>query len=281
MKKLSHILEVAYGRPLLIRPSTFHVIHDLLMKRIASGYHLDTVAEIFDDLSSEEETPMMVVDGNIATLNINGIIGNHLSLFEKSCLGGVDIRDIKASLDLAVEDENVETIVLSINSPGGSADSVDAVANHIYDIAQNKKQIIAWTPDVMASAALYMGVGASEVYAHPYASTIGSVGVYSAFLDSSVAFANEGLKWEIFSAGKYKTEGMSGTSLSDEYKELMTKSVADIYEQFTGFVMKCRKKVTMESMQGLTYNAQEAMELGFIDGIAENISDIFVSSLND
>jgi ClpP class serine protease len=123
---------------------------------------------------------------------------------------------------------------------------------------------------------MWLAASAEEIYAHPGASAIGSIGVYSAYLDSSLAFANEGLKWEIFSAGKYKTEGMQGTSLSDDFKELVQKDVDAIYDKFTAHMVANRTGIAQETMEGLTYDAPEALENKLIDGIVKDPSEIFI-----
>jgi len=276
MKKISRVLEMAYGNPLLILPSTFQSLHTVLMRRLSGDSSFEVLTEFFDDEDEDkEDDKMILVDNGVAQINIDGVIGNHLSFFEKACLGGVDLRDIDAALEVSIEDPAVESILLYINSPGGTADYVEQVAMSIKE-AGKKKKIVAYTPDIMASAAMWLAAGADEIYAHPGATAIGSIGVYSVFLDSSVEFANEGLKWEIFSAGKYKTEGMGGTSLSEEFKTLVQQDVDKLYDKFTSWIVDNRPDVEESTMQGLVYDANQALELGLIDAIIKDPADIFV-----
>ena len=272
--RLSNIIERVYNRPLLITPTAFHSIHAVIQSKLAGEVIANPIKMQDDEEDLFADPNQMIIQNGIATIPVYGVIGNHLGMIEKIC-GGVDIRDIKANIDLAMEDNNVETILLDINSPGGSVDYVPEVAQYIAE-CNKKKKIYAYTPDIMASAGYYLAAGCEEVYAHPAATAIGSIGVYSAYLDQSMAFAQKGLQWNIASKGKFKTEGLQGTSLSEEYKQMMQESVDEIYEAFTSFVKSNRPSVTDDELQGLTYDASTAMRKGFVDGLVESPMEIFV-----
>jgi ClpP class serine protease len=83
----------------------------------------------------------------------------------------------------------------------------------------------------MASAAYWIGVTADAIFAEPSAE-IGSIGVYSAFLDESRAFEMEGLKTELFKTGKYKGMGMPGLPLTEDQRALIQAEVDRVNKQF-------------------------------------------------
>lgn len=277
MKQYSHILSQVYNRPLLITPDGFNSIHMLIQSKLGNNLLMEKIklSDIEDLLNdNQEDEPVFTMDSGLAYIPIYGVIGNHLGMLEKAC-GGVDIREIKGNLDQAVENPLVNRILLDINSPGGSTDYIDEVSKYISFINQNEKEVIVYTPNVMASAGYYLASGASEIYSHPAAGCIGSIGVYMAFLDSSVQLANDGLSLDIISKGKYKTQGMPGTKLSDDFRNEMQKQVDTIYQQFVSHVTSNRKQLSGDSLEGLTFTAQQALDNGFIDGVSNSWEEIF------
>ena len=92
----SRIVQKVYREPWLIKPSVHHSIQASLNAHIngesVSGY--------------EEEEEMDFHDGATAIIPISGILGKHLSLFETTCIGGVDCDSISLYLDAAVMDES-------------------------------------------------------------------------------------------------------------------------------------------------------------------------------
>lgn len=251
-------------------PQAFNAVHMLIQSRL----NADTL-DMEEPVTLEDLIPQMTIEGSTAIIPIKGVIANKVSLIEKSLCGVVDIRDINANLEKAVADANVTEIALDMDTPGGSTDFIEQTAKRIADINKNIKPVCVYTDDMLASAGMYLASGADSIYANPAASAIGSVGVYCAYLDQSLAFAKDGLQMQVFSAGKYKAQGFPGTALSDDFKAYLQDSVNKTYEQFTNHIKSTRPQVSMEDMQGLVYDAEEALEKGFIDGIVNQISDIF------
>lgn len=269
MKNLPRLTERLLAKPWLVTPSHFATLHYLLNKAKA-GFE-----DMIVDPESDKDNVTMVVENGTAMIPIYGTIGNNLGALERMCMECTDIRNVKGWLDQAVNDANVETIFLDINSPGGEVTYVDAVANYIKE-AGKKKDVVAYCNDVMASAGYYLAAGANEIWAHPASCCIGSIGVYMAFLDESKAYEMEGVKLELVKAGKFKAEGMPGTSISDAYRDYLQQSVTETYNKFTAFVSSNRNSISMDDMQGLTYDADEALKKGFIDKIVEDPMKEFV-----
>lgn len=263
MRNLPKLTERLYFKTWMIEPSYFEVLHSLLSK---AKMDLPMDIPIPED---DEEEEMMQVENGLAVINIKGVIGNNLGALEKMCMECCDVRDVKRNLDLASKIPDIEAILLCIDSPGGEVTYVDELANYIKEISKSKP-VIAYCNDMMASAAYYIACAATEIWAHPASCAIGSIGVYCSYLDQSKAYEIEGLKLELFAAGKYKAQGMAGTSLSDSYKEILQAGVNDTYAKFTSFVKKCRPEVQDDTMQGLSYDAVTALNKGLVDAIVED-----------
>jgi ClpP class serine protease len=99
--------------------------------------------------------------------------------------GGASYRDIAAALDRAKNDLQVKSVVLDINSPGGSIDGVDQTWQAIRSVG---KPITTRAGGLLASAAYWLACGTDKIYAADPTSEIGSIGVLVATYDWS--------KWE-------------------------------------------------------------------------------------
>ena len=81
--------------------------------------------------------------------------------------------------------------------------------------ARGTKPITAIANTLAASAAYWLATAADELVVTPSAE-IGSIGVFAAHRDFSVALHNAGLKTTLISAGKYKVEANPFEPLSAE-----------------------------------------------------------------
>jgi signal peptide peptidase SppA len=207
-----------------------------------------------------------VAGDNVAVIPIDGVIGRKFSSSLYS--SGVTSVDVLARLvDMAATDEEVNAIMLVFDSPGGSVQGV-AEASAAVKRAMSIKPVIAYADGQMCSAAYWFGSQASAIYSWDE-SSIGSIGVYSAFLDQSRAFEMAGVKPEIFKSGEHKGMGMPGTSLTTDQKAMIQASVDEIGVKFRATVQAGRKRpIDDEDMQGQSFSAQEAMGNGLIDSIS-------------
>ena len=73
-------------------------------------------------------------------------------------------------------DNNIKTIVLRVNSPGGSALASDIIWREVV-LANKSKKVIVSMGDVAASGGYYIATAASKIFAEPTTIT-GSIGVF-------------------------------------------------------------------------------------------------------
>lgn len=244
-------------KPCLITPQMHGVLCEILMRRMSG----DVVAFEVDD--AKEQSGMSTLGDNIARIAIDGVIGKHVSAIEKSS-GVTDVDDLSAQVSAAIGDSGVEGIFLDVNSPGGGVTGVPEAAALIASAAA-KKPVVAFTDQLMASAAYWLAAGADAIYASQSAS-VGSVGVYMAWLDESAAFEMQGIKTELIKRGKFKAMGMSGTALTDEQRDHLQSEVDTLYDWFRAAVTS-RRKVPQSAMEGQTFYAADAKKARLIDRV--------------
>lgn len=172
--------------------------------------------------------------------------------------------------DRMVEDDGLDTIVLDIDSPGGTVYGVGELARKIH-AARRKKRIIAVANALSASAAYWLGSAASELVVTP-SGEVGSIGVYGVHLEFSRMLEADGITATVIRAGEHKAEGNPFEPLSPEAIAHMQAQMDTYYEAFVGAVARHRgvstSRVLNDWGQGRTVLAEEAVELGMADRLA-------------
>jgi capsid assembly protease len=205
--------------------------------------------------------------GGIAVIPIYGTIVQRASQLD-ICEGGTSTQQISAALADALADDSIAQILLDIDSPGGSVYGVQELA---AEIARSTKPVVAIANSLAASAAYWIGSAASEFHVTP-GGEVGSIGVWMAHQDWSVALEAEGIDVTLISAGEYKVEGNPYEPLSADAQKFMQGRVNDYYGAFTRGVAKGRA-VSVDQVrngmgQGRVLGADEAKAENMVDGIS-------------
>ena len=179
-------------------------------------------------------------------------------------------EEIGAMLEAAMASADGGTIVLDVDSPGGTVYGVPELAAQIF-AARAVKRIVASCSGMCCSAAYWLASAADEITASP-SSEVGSIGVYSAHVDTSAAQSQAGMKVSIFSAGKYKAEGAMGQPLSEGARAAEQARVDEMYGVFVADVARGRgtdsTRVRSGFGEGRVVSSQRAVTLGMIDRVA-------------
>lgn len=176
-----------------------------------------------------------------------------------------DMQQTAAAIRQAALDADVHTIILDIDSPGGTVNGTPELAYAVEALSATK-HVYAFTSGQCCSAAYWVASQTDGIYATPSA-IVGSIGVILPVLDTSAYYEKEGLKVEVFSAGKYKSTGLDGTSLTDEQRERLTQQVNATWATFKQAVTR-RRDVAAEDMEGQTFYGSEAREKSLVDAHA-------------
>jgi len=215
---------------------------------------------------SWEASYLYSVMGSIAVIRIEGPIFRY-NCFEMWWSGGVCCEDIAALLDKAANDISVKKVLLYINSPGGEVDGTPELADMIY---KYPKPIYSYASSLMASAGYWIGAACDMIFAQEAAS-IGSVGVYGCIYDISKMLENAGVQELIFRSSQSpkknpdpKTEeGKSQIQIHiDQLAEIFIDKLA-IYRRTTA------EKVISDFGQGNTFLANQSLDAGMIDAVAD------------
>jgi protease-4 len=171
----------------------------------------------------------------------------------------------------------VRAIVVRINSPGGSAEAADYLAEAIR-YARFRKPVVVSMGEVAASGGYWAAIYANRIVATPYTIT-GSIGVIGSWFFDNGIYNKLGLTTDNIKRGE-RADLMTGIllpyrDLDEAEEERYKKYIVDLYDVFIEKVASGRK-MTVEDVeavaQGRIFSGTRAVEAGLVDEIG-GISD--------
>jgi signal peptide peptidase SppA len=219
----------------------------------------------------KSERTQYQMDGSTAIVSIDGVLGKKMNLFTQIS-GGASTQLIEQDFQAAMDDPAVKSILMVIDSPGGTVDGTENLADAIYAARGKGKPIVALGDGLMASAAYWIGSAADEVYASDKSAKIGSIGVVATHEDYSQMEHNAGVKVTEISAGKYKRIASSHEPLSTEGRASIQDMVDHIYTNFVDGVARNRgvtsETVAEKMANGKIFLGHQAVKAGLVDGVS-------------
>nr|AEH76039.1 minor capsid protein C [Wolbachia phage WO]AEH76040.1 minor capsid protein C [Wolbachia phage WO] len=181
----------------------------------------------------------------IKVIPTHGILTKKSEIFD-DILGMTSYEQIEEQLKRALVDEEVETIVLDIDSPGGEVNGLFDLSDFIYK-ARGEKEIIAIANDDAYSAAYAIASSAEKVYISR-TSGIGSIGVIASHIDQSEFDEKQGIKYTTVFAGKRKNDLNPHEPITSESLESLQGEVNRLYEMFVQLIARNRN-LSMERIK--------------------------------
>lgn len=205
----------------------------------------------------------------VAVVPVLGPISKRDS-FMSMFVGGTSTTRLSAMIRQLAADESVGTILLNVDSPGGTVSGLPELAADIRK-ARETKPVVAIANDLCASAAYWIASQADEIVATPESLT-GSIGIFTAHADCSKAMEEAGVKTTYIYAGRYKVEGNPDEPLSDEAKAHIQSIIDSAYALFVNDVAAGRgvkaAEVRADYGEGRVLTARSAKAAGMVDRIA-------------
>lgn len=210
------------------------------------------------------------VFGNVAVIPVDGVLAKKMNLFSKIS-GGASTQLIERDFKQALLDPLVKSIILAIDSPGGTVDGTQELASVIHS-ARGKKRVLAHTDGSMTSAAYWIGSAADQIYISGDTVAVGSIGVIAQHVDYSKAEDQAGIRVTEITAGKYKRIASEHTPLTEEGRAVIQEIVDDIYTAFVNDVARNRgtsaEDVLKRMANGKIFIGKKSMEAGLVDGVS-------------
>lgn len=273
--------------PLLIDPAKAATIYGVLSGRIGADVPLDfesvDAAPVEFEVSTGGPTPQATRfrgshrtadggytdlrrEGSVAMIEVTGSLVNRGAWVGASS-GLTSYEGIGAMADKARLDPSIKAVILDINSPGGEATGMFALAGKIRALSA-VKPVVAVVNDVAASAAYGIASAATEIVISP-TSFVGSIGVVMVHMDHSGEMEKKGVKSTIFQGGRHKTDGHPFGPLSGDVKASLQMKVDTLYESFVEAVAEGRgarlDAAAAYKTEAEIFIGAKAIELGLAD----------------
>lgn len=270
----------------LLRETTLDSLCSVLVRH-ASGNKLeaseiesiiaarDSRCEDRRESMSAGERPLYTNVGGVAAIPVGGLIVKYANLVNgASQPRGTSMEALKRALRQAKRDDSVESIVLDIDSPGGSSADVAETADLIRRIDTKDKPVYAVVEGGdCCSAAFWLAAATRRIYA-TNGSEIGSIGVWSVMVDESAAAEAEGVKVHVLRYGEHKAIGMiPGEEVTQEAIDHHQKGINTLGDMFVDAVRKFRGMDSADARavaDGSVHYARDAKRIGLVDEIVRD-----------
>lgn len=202
----------------------------------------------------------------IGWVEVRGVIseGYSSSPFERS--SGKIAKQIK----ILAEKKDVKSIVIDINSPGGTIAAVQEIYDAIiYVRKEKKKPVIALFKDVAASGGYYIACACDKIVSFPGTLT-GSIGVIFQAGDLTKLLDKIGVDLFAIKSGKHKDIGSAYRKMTNEEQKILQDIIDDYYEQFLDVVSVGRniaKENLKELADGRIFSGSQAYKSKLIDDL--------------
>jgi signal peptide peptidase SppA len=223
--------------------------------------------------SPEADSSLLTIEDGVGVITIDGPIMRRPDIIARFIFGATDTDEVIAAVREAQSRPDVQAVMLDFDSPGGTVGGTPELAQAIADLSA-QKYTYAFTGGQLCSAAYWAASQSDAIYASPSA-RIGSIGVLMPVVDRSESLRNDGIKVEVFAAGKFKSAGTPGVPLTDDQRALIQSDVEEIATDFRTAVLARGRKIPADAMEGQTFSARKAVNNSLICAVVPDRDTVF------
>lgn len=207
--------------------------------------------------------------------SVTDSVGKHSALIELSgVIGGrtgIKADDMIGSINSAFKNEDVQGIILRINSPGGTPAQAGYINSEITRLRAKypDKSIYSVVTDICASGGYYVAVGTEKIFVDK-ASIVGSIGVLIDGFGFVKSLEKLGVERRLITAGEHKAILDPFSPQTEQGVTHAQQMLDQIHRQFIDVVKKGRGEKLSSDEQifsGLFWTGEQAVQLGLVDEI--------------
>lgn len=178
------------------------------------------------------------------------------------------------------EDKDIKSVVLRVNSPGGSALASDVVWREMV-LLRAAKPVVVSMSSYAASGGYYISLPADVIVTNRTTIT-GSIGVYGLLFNIEGALSSKlGITTDSAKSNTSSDFMRTSRPITATERAIMRRSVDEVYSTFTSHVATGRnlsKSRVAELSQGRVYSGVDAVTLGLADLCGGMKSAIFIAA---
>lgn len=266
---MNRLLDVVTAPWAILPGKLIEIVAAYDARMLGEQVDLQAVAASLGRPLGNEPQDYEIVNG-VAVIPIMGTIARRANMFS-DISGGASSDLVARDLRSAAANSRVNSILLHIDSPGGTVAGTQQLAGVVREVGA-AKPLVTLGDGTMASAAYWVGSAAKAVYIADGTTEAGSIGVVTSHRDVSRAEELRGVKTTEIYSGKFKRIASSYAPLSEEGRASVQDYVDYLYGQFVQAVADNRgasiDKVLTDMADGRIFVGQQAIDAGLVDGIA-------------
>lgn len=195
---------------------------------------------------------------------------------QEGSIGSENFVDILRSVQ---DDKSIKSLVIRIDSGGGSAFASEIIRAEIEAIRKKNIPIFISMGSVAASGGYWMATAGDEIWATPTTIT-GSIGVFGAFPTLENSLQKIGLNTDGISTTELGGAPSIERPLAPKMNSVIQSGVDHIYNNFLKIVAESRKKEVSEIheiAQGHVWTGAKAKEIGLVDNLG-TLNDVIAAA---
>ena len=194
---------------------------------------------------------------------------------------GATADEVVERVEAADEDEDVEALLVELNTPGGEVVPSDDIRRAV---AEFDGPTVAYATDLCASGGYWIASGCDELWARE-GSLVGSIGVVGSRPNAAGLADKLGISYEQFTAGEYKDAGVPLREIEEDEREYLQSLIDGYYEQFVETVSEGRgmDPEAIRETEARVYLGPDAAEIGLVDelGVEDDVEGRIAEAIDD
>lgn len=207
--------------------------------------------KIKSNLFKDKRVALIKLEGIIIDSNYVPVVSKITELFEE------------------VKKQGIKSLVLRINSPGGTVAASQELHDAIKKLKKEGVKVIASLGDVAASGGVYTAIAADKIVSNSGTVT-GSIGVIIKTNVMKDLYKKIGVDHQIVKSGPYKDILSNSRYFTDEEKAILQELIDTTYNQFVEAIAQDRN-IDIEKVKsfadGRIFTGVQAKEYGLVDEI--------------
>ena len=212
--------------------------------------------------ATHSEQPAPETDSRIALVTVEGAIVDGESVPDSA--GGDTVARL---IGQARRDDHVASLLLRVNSPGGSITASERIRREVALMREAGKPVVVSMAGVAASGGYWISMNADQIWAQPTTIT-GSIGVFGMIPTISEPLNDLGIHTDGVGTTPLSGALRIDRPLSDATKTMLQAGVEHGYAQFVGRVAKARD-MTEDAVRrvagGRVWSGADAQRIGLVD----------------
>jgi protease-4 len=177
---------------------------------------------------------------------------------------------VAQALRRAETEKHIAAIILSVDSPGGSALASDLICREVRRL-QESKPVVVLMGEYAASGGYYVAASANRIVARPTTLT-GSIGVWGGKFTLGGLYDRLGVNREALQRGAMAGIYSDLTPFSEAERAWIQRDMGATYTQFKSLVAEGRKMTeeqVEEIARGRVWTGAQAQEIGLVDELGD------------